>query len=306
MTEYNLKTFYYGTLKPLEKGFFEQDKVNPYGISSESAGICLTSSPDEAFEVYAMPPYQLDSAELDFFVSNGVLKDKMSVYSSEWFSKALSISEKDNSAPTSEANYKYIELKKTLCEESSPTLYVCTVETYNPFIVSNHKFIDISKLTNVRNFVKCDYSYEKYIHPMALLLFNNSKEIRSIEHALRMTNEIFENFSNKCLKEKKSNPTTEHFYSFLQKKFEEIGMAGKHGDLFKNEHDSIIISNVGNLYANSKKYESEHIIVFNVNKINFKLANKSNADLIFEHQLNEHLSSTPTENKNKKRKLHSK
>jgi hypothetical protein len=294
--EYHKINLYYGSIEPLENNEFSQNKINPFGINAESNGVCFTTSPEEAYKVYAFPPYEKE----DLPEGISVLES----YKSEWYNKTRAIAEKDGMVPYE----KIKEVRDKFVERASPVIYKCTADIYNPFIVSE----DVPVIST--NFIKGDgdfyeeildtlvkknygerkaFNIDIYKHNLAIILMNNSDKSKNMTDCVNESEKIFNNFFKSKIRNIKEMNTFE-LYTRISDELSNRNIHGKHSEVFSSGHDAIIIEDAGKIYANAEYGKNSHYLVFNTNKIKFSISEPENLDLLNKNQLR---------NKNDKNKI---
>ena len=279
---YNKETLYFGTTTPLDGETFSKDKINPFGINNEGSGVCFTTSPQEAYEVYATPPYSDDALPSDLTLNEA--------YKSEWYNKTFAINENNG------GGYDNLtKLREDFVATAAPTIYQCTAEIYNPFVVSAEQPITSSIEFDGSDFYSEDMTKQllqkyypdkspidigKYEHSLALLMFKSLKDKNSditMTDCKEDAHTILQNFS-KMIKRKPAKANTLEFYNRISSELADRGIKGKHNEVIGYSHDSIVIENVGEMYANARYGNNKHVMAFDVNKIHFKVSNTQNID----------------------------
>lgn len=279
---YNKETLYFGSITPLEGDSFSKDKINPFGINNEGSGVCFTTSSQEAYEVYATPPYSNEELPSDLTLNES--------YRSEWYNKTFAINENNGGGYDD-----LMKLREDFVSTAAPTIYQCTAEIYNPFVVSSTQPITSSIEFDGSDFYNEDMTkqllqkyypnknpidIEKYEHSLALLMFKSLKEKNSditMANCKEDAHTILQKFT-KMIKRKPAKANTLEFYSRISDELEQRGIKGKHNEVIRYSHDSIVLENVGEIYANARYGNNKHIMVFDVNKIHFKVSNDQNID----------------------------
>ena len=283
---------FYGSLQPLQENCFKQEGINPFGINAESSGVCFSTSPQEVFERYASPP--VDATNMSF-------ENAQEAYKSEWYSKTTAIVAKEEGIPAYQnpSRERIKEIRDNICENASPVIYKCHAIITKPFIVSESIPMssiidsDLTERKRDRHFGDSNDSIpvENYQIPLTRTIFEGFLEQRNEEARLQgvpshkikgkgmqdattMSLDILEGFSRSC----KNHPekySTQGFYKHLSKELNNEGMRGKHGDVFKGVHDSVILENAGSMYANAEN-DHHHVMVFDVKRIVFEIDHSVN------------------------------
>lgn len=288
--QYHKEKLFYGSIKPLRFNMFEHDGVNPFGINSEADGVCFTTSPQEAFEVYATPPY--DENELPEGLS------LMDAYKSEWFSKTHAIAETIG-ARNENGLVEFDQIKDIrdqVVSQAAPTIYPCTAEIYNPFIVSDKQPVfsesfcaesDFYDSGFVKTLLGRQYSdstpidIDRYQHSLAITMFNGLKDQEKsimMTDCMEKSKEILHQFTRINIK-KNENMNTFEFYSFVGEKLSSMNIKGKHSQVFSSGHDSIIIDEAAKMFGNAQYGNNKHVLVFDMHRIKFTLSKTGNNEL---------------------------
>lgn len=276
--EYHKVDLYYGSIKPLENNEFTQDGINPFGINAESNGVCFTTSPEEAFKVYAFPPY----AEEELPEGISVLE----AYKSEWYSKTHSIADKNGMA----SYEKVLEVRNSVIKDAAPVIYKCTADIYRPFIVSENVPVISNDFIKgdgdfyeeiIDTLIERNYGERKpvnidgYKHGLAMVLMNNSDKKTTMSDCVNESEVIFNRFFNSKVKKMKEMNTFE-LYTRISDELADRNIHGKHSEVFSSGHDGIIIENVGKMYTNAEYGDNSHYLIFDTNKIKFSISSPEN------------------------------
>lgn len=281
---------YHGSLFPLPEGEdFNLEAGLSREISNQSRCICFTTSPKEASEVYATPPYADATVEM---------------YRSEWFSRTTEMASRKNNFIDNWDMTK--ELRADICSKATPIVYPCRVYLTNPFVVSkkipvHHHSEQGSAVVDDRRIDFYGYdlpvNLDKYVMPMASTLFFAFDDVSDkfnkglmppffTEKSLSYLEESVGNIE-KCIelaekwigwyvksKSKEiSNYNTNSFFLEIQDRFRNQNLSGYDSLMYQGIHDGLIIEDVKEIYSNAEK-GAKHVMVFSPNRVCFELSDQ--------------------------------
>lgn len=264
---------FYGTLRPLANLCFEQDKIDPYGISAESGMLCFSTSRQEATERYATPPMIDPEASFD---------QKMIAYKSEWFSKTSAIACKmDNVAPGGSPSQETLNrVRREINQKAEPTVYEVMVLLTKPFVVDRNIPVYSGKMTqNYKNEMVERYgeqshpvSLDSYEQPLRVCLMTMSPKKMSMADTVS----IVDKFMSGMLRGGVSHMNTHALYNEIKNFLGQYGIGKRHAEVFNCIHDGIILNHPGIDFANADYGDNKHVMVFDVDRVYFRDFEMSN------------------------------
>jgi hypothetical protein len=268
---------YYGTLNPLKNNNFEDSMIDPYSISVQNKGVCLTTSPKEAYEVYAKPPVDDDTLE--------TFEEVLEARKSEWYSKTEAIlRNKYNLKAGAPVDYnKLKEFREKITLESTPSIYKCSIDISKGFIVSENYHMDVGEYTKDNKTKKLiqdkyypnkeGFNLSRYEQTLRMMIFNELN--LSMDTCADKTNNILSKYAKKAIM-KPEMLSTKGFYEYIGNELESIGLKNKISKMFSKTHDALIIEKPSEIYANANYGDNVHVEVFDLNKIKFMDKKRNN------------------------------